>query len=62
MKFLYSSLLLLSILQLVQKTTAYSFPNTHIDWCIYFQRLQIYKPECKFYDDVDIHVEKEIRG
>ncbi|CAI5452322.1 unnamed protein product [Caenorhabditis angaria] len=23
---------------------------TSIDWCRYFQRLHIYKPECKFYD------------
>ncbi|CAB3397112.1 unnamed protein product [Caenorhabditis bovis] len=21
-----------------------------IDWCLYFQSLKIYKPECKFYD------------
>ncbi|UMM32387.1 hypothetical protein L5515_006201 [Caenorhabditis briggsae] len=57
----YSKILLTVFLTAL--TSAYSsFPSTHIDWCLYFQRLQIYKPECKFYDDVDLHVEREIRS
>ncbi|EFO99777.1 hypothetical protein GCK72_019364 [Caenorhabditis remanei] len=62
MKSFSFSLIAMIFLTCIQKTSTYTFPNTHIDWCLYFQRLQIYKPECKFYDDVDLHVEREIRA